>query len=38
MILNHQNYEYFSNTIITEWSIYDLVEIFKEGDLNLNQY
>src|SRR6266540_4072713 len=28
-----------SNTLITEWSIYcDLVEIFEEGDLDLNQY
>lgn len=28
-----------SNSIITEWAIYcDLVEIFEEGDLNLNQY
>src|SRR6266498_4403148 len=28
-----------SNTLITEWLIYcDLVEIFEEGDLDLNQY
>src|SRR6266540_7491991 len=36
LILEFQNP---SNTIITEWSIYyDLVKIFKKGDLDLNQY
>jgi hypothetical protein len=36
LILEFQNP---SNAIIIEWSIYcDLVEIFEEGDLDLNQY
>src|SRR6266540_2800473 len=36
LILEFQNP---SNTLITEWSIYyGLVEIFEEGDLDLNQY